>query len=263
MRATLIKTMLTNSEPRIKAVETTFRIVSGIVELQGANTSEISRYLDLPMSTAFEHLETLEGLGYIVRREGQYHLSTKFIKRGAESLNSYSIYHISEEELRNLAKKTGELTSLMIEENGYGVYLYTDDSENSLDAVVLPGNRSMLHVSAPGKAILAHLAADKRNKILKAQGLPKVTQNTITDMETLHDELEEIRDVGYAIDDEEGVRGLQGIGAPILSQESDEILGAISIYRPADQNIETLVEETVNPLSQSKNTIEITYTYHK
>jgi len=68
--------------------------------------------------------------------------------------------------------------------------------------------------------------------------------------------------IGYALDDEEGVKGLQGIGTPILSRETDEVLGAISVYRPADQNIEALVEKGLNPLSQAKNTIEITHTYH-
>jgi len=48
--------MITDNEPQINAVETTFTVISAIVELQGANVSEIAQYLDMPISTTFEHL---------------------------------------------------------------------------------------------------------------------------------------------------------------------------------------------------------------
>jgi len=49
--------MITDNEPQINAVETTFTVISAIVELQGANVSEIAQYLDMPISTTFEHLQ--------------------------------------------------------------------------------------------------------------------------------------------------------------------------------------------------------------
>jgi len=150
----------------------------------------------------------------------------------------------------------------MIEENGYGVYLYTDDSENRLDAVVVPGNRSMLHVSAPGESDTCPPIRRTVGRDFEVRGLPEVTENTIADREELNDELETIREDRLRARRRGRVKGLQGIGTPILSRETDEVLGAISVYRPADQNIEALVEKGLNPLSQAKNTIEITHTYH-
>jgi DNA-binding IclR family transcriptional regulator len=61
-------------------------------------------------------------------------------------------------------------------------------------------------------------------------GLPMVTENTITEKSELLEELEEIRERGYATDIEERTEGLCCVAAPVLLH--NEVLGAISVSAP-------------------------------
>jgi DNA-binding IclR family transcriptional regulator len=69
------------------------------------------------------------------------------------------------------------------------------------------------------------------DRIIKEHGLPEFTENTITDSEEFYTELEEIRNMGYAFDDEERLDGLRCVGSPLLN-ENDGVFGAISASGP-------------------------------
>lgn len=81
-----------------------------------------------------------------------------------------------------------------------------------------------------GKAILANFPRERVSDVVEEYGLPAWTENTITDEESLYEELNRIRNRGVAFDDEERIRGLQYVAAPI--QCDGELLGAISVSGP-------------------------------
>ncbi|MFB6187002.1 MAG: IclR family transcriptional regulator C-terminal domain-containing protein, partial [Halobacteriaceae archaeon] len=61
------------------------------------------------------------------------------------------------------------------------------------------GARRLPHANAAGKAILAHLPEDVVHDILDRTGLPEHTKHTITSRKELFDELDSIRERGYAV----------------------------------------------------------------
>lgn len=86
----------------------------------------------------------------------------------------------------------------------------------------------MLHATAAGKSILAHLPRAEVKSILDETGLRRYTQNTVTDREELFEQFETIRGRGYAVNREEHIKGLSAIAAPVTTPD-DEVLGAISV----------------------------------
>ena len=105
--------------------------------------------------------------------------------------------------------------------------------------------------------MLAHLPREEIEEIFDQYGLIRKTENTITDPEELFAELEDIRERGYAYNDEEEIEGLQAIGAPILDK-SDRVLGALSVSGPVrrmnDSDYhDTIVEKVIN----AANVIEV------
>ena len=76
--------------------------------------------------------------------------------------------------------------------------------------------------------MLASLERSKVVEIIKKIGMPKRTDKTMTDMEYLLDEIEEIKTRGYAFDDEEDTEGVFCVGAPIRNSNGSAI-GAISV----------------------------------
>ena len=178
-----------SKETPIQATKTTFTIVESLAKRDGAGLSELAQDLDLPKSTVHDHLTTLRDLGFLTKKGDHYRVGTRFVRLGAQVQHNMPIYGVAVPELRELAEITGEHTSLMIEENGLGIYLHTVESSNTVKIISIDGTATKLHTTAPGKAILAAHTREERDRIFEQHTLTAPTENTITDRQTLEREL--------------------------------------------------------------------------
>lgn len=245
----------------VKSTETTVAVVEGLKELEGAGVTELAEYLDVPKSTAHSYLSTLEQEEYVVKEDDAYYVGTRFLEFGAHARSRRGIYDIARPEVDRLAEETGELSNLLIEEHGSGVYLHRAEGSRAVQVDAHVGTRVYLHATSLGKAILAHLPDERVDAIVDQQGLPAITDQTVTDRETLDEALAEIRERGYATDDEERLEGLRCVAAPVLSND-DRVLGAISIAGPTnrlrgDRFTETLPDKVL----EAANVVELNVTY--
>jgi IclR family acetate operon transcriptional repressor len=97
-----------------------------------------------------------------------------------------------------------------------------------------PGMREEVHTSSLGKAILANLRDDQVKTVLDNIQLVPRTPKSIADIKTLLEELERVRQRGYAFDDEESQLGCRCVGAPIFGA-NNEPLAAISLSGPTSR----------------------------
>ena len=215
----------------VKATRTSFEIVETIREMDGPGVTELSNRLDLPSSTVYDHLKTLESDEYIVKRGNGYHVGMRFLDLGGHARQGMPLFRTAESEIQSLANETGEHANLMIEEHGMGVFLHTVKGEEAVQLDTHVGRRIHLHTSALGKSILAHLPDERVDEILDRRGLPRVTSKTIDSRDELDAQLAEIRERGYAIDDEERVEGMRCVAAPVLGGD-DHVYGAVSVSGP-------------------------------
>ena len=74
-----------------------------------------------------------------------------------------------------------------------------------------------VHATSVGKALVAHIAQDRLEQILRKGGMGKRTPKTITTVPRLLKELEKVRVQGYAVDDEENNLGARCVGAPVFN----------------------------------------------
>lgn len=122
------------------------------------------------------------------------------------------------------------------------------------------GFRIRLHHIGVGKAVLAHLSEERIEDIINTWGLPRSTENTITGREDLMEELETIRERGYAIDYEEWTKGLTCIGAPIIVDS--EVLGGISVSAPTRRPGDgTFDDDFIGEVVSTANEIELSLKY--
>ena len=245
----------------IKSVVRTFAILNALERLGGAGVSELSDDLDLPMSTVHSHLSTLVQEEYVVRDGQTYRVGVGILELGVYAREQVDIYEIAKSEVTALADETGEHASLMVEEHGRGVYLQREQRGQPLDVDVRVGSSVPLHATALGKAILAHMPADRVEEILDARPLEQFTPQTVTDPAAIEDELATVRETGVAVDDEERVRGLRCVAAPILSTE-DRVLGSVSVSGPASRiEGQYFREELPDVVRETVDTIELNVTY--
>jgi DNA-binding IclR family transcriptional regulator len=82
-----------------------------------------------------------------------------------------------------------------------------------------------------GKVLLSGLNRDELLETLGTAPLHRFTPNTIVDIQELKQELELVRDQGYAIDDEEAFPGIKCVAAPIMNRQG-HMIAAISATVP-------------------------------
>ena len=245
----------------VKAAKTSFEIINKIRELEGTGVSELASELDKPTSTIHDHLRTLESEEYLIKSDGDYYDGTRFLGIGEQARSRQKVYTIARQEVDELANETGEHTNLMIEEHGRGVFLYKSRGPDAVQLDTHAGMRVPLQTTAMGKSILAFRPREEVDEIIDRHGLPQITEKTITDREELCDELDEIAERGYAYDDEERVKGMRCVAAPITDNEGRAI-AAMSVSGPKSRlRGKQFREEVPDLILSSANVIEVNLTY--
>jgi DNA-binding IclR family transcriptional regulator len=242
-------------------VDTTLRIIETLNDSGTAGVTELARALDEPKSTVYNHLDTLNRRGYVVKTGNEYRLACRFLELGSTTRDRRLVYRIARDEVTTLAEETGELSGLIVEEHGYGVFLHRAKGDQAVRVDTHVGKRIHLHGAALGKAMLAFLPAKRVEEIIDRRGLPALTEHTITDEERLYEELKRIREAGVAFDDEERINGLRSVAVPLRTDDG-EVLGAISIAGPTSRmRGERFRSELPDQLRSAANVIGLNITY--
>lgn len=243
---------------RIKSGDTLFDAIHAVLELGPVGVTELAEHVDVPKSTMYEYLKTLEHHDYVVKRDGKYRLSFRFLNVGGRVRNATGIYQAAESELVELANKTGSNSGLVVEENGRGILLASNRSADATDLPFeeYPGLRMHLHSSAAGKAILAHLGDDRVDEIVDEHGLPGFTEETVTSREALETELERVRSRGFAVSRGERIKGLYSVAAPVIDIENN-VRGSVGVYGPTGNLEEDYIEETAQIVVQASTVVEM------
>ena len=218
----------------IKTTKTVFDILETLTEEERMTITEITERVDVSKGTVHAHLQTLKERGYLVQTDDKaYRLGIRFLALGghAQSTTYKRLYRSAKPELDRLAEDTGERVQVMVEEAGYGIYLYQALGSESVMTDSHIGMRIVLHATAAGKAYLAHLPREEVNAIVDTVGLAGYTDSTITDREALFETLADVRDRGVAYDEGERVSGIRCIGVPIQGDDG-VVLGALSVSVP-------------------------------
>jgi len=249
------------SETRgIKSDETLFALVERIRESDGAGVTELAEGLGLAKSTVHGHLSTMREHGFVVRRDGEYHLGLEFFGYGQYVRAGRDVYDAALPVLDNLAAETGETTWLMTHENGRVMVLDGRSTGPEINVNSLVGSWANMHANSGGKAILAHLPTETVDDIVDRHGLPAMTDATITDRERLHEELEETRERGFALNLAEDLRGIHAVAVPLFS--GDSVVGALAVAGPAHRmDHDRCTGELADSLGAAADDVEVSLAY--
>ncbi|MFB6308331.1 MAG: IclR family transcriptional regulator [Haloarculaceae archaeon] len=245
----------------VRAAKTSFQIIEALRRLDGAGVSELSDVLDMPVSTIHDHLQTLEAEEYLINEDGTYRVGARFLELGEQARSRMKVYEVAQPEIDELAANTGEHANLMIEEHGLGVFLYRARGENAVHLDTHAGMRVPLQTTSLGKAIMAYRPREEVEAILDEHGLPAITDRTITDRTELFEELEAVRERGFALDDEERIEGMRCVAAPITDSD-DRAIAAVSVSGPKSRMVDDRYRKEIPEMViRSANVIEVNLTY--
>lgn len=222
----------------IKAVERSFEILDALRRSGGSTISELSKHIDLSPGAIHTHLTTLKIRGYVIQEGNTYRAGPSCLLLGAHVRNNSKLFRAGKGQADEIALETGEVAHLLIEHDGRLLVLHERFGEDAVGRSFHQERREhaqgYLHCTAGGKAILANLPQERFDSVLSAGDLTSHTANTITDPATLSGEITDIRENGYALEDEEHLKGIRGVGAPIMKPNGD-IAGSIAVSGPTSR----------------------------
>ncbi|WP_027945186.1 IclR family transcriptional regulator [Amycolatopsis taiwanensis] len=175
---------------------------------------EIAGQADVSKTTAHRILATLVTEGYADASEGRYTIGNRLraLAARAQANEASGIEAI----LRTLQQDTGLTVHLAVLSGEHATYTHTVDPPAAWRIATFTGMQVPLHCTAAGKVMLAALGSGERSTLLRKTGLAARTPNTITDHKALEEQLEAVRNRGWATDYEERELALCSLAAPVL-----------------------------------------------
>jgi DNA-binding IclR family transcriptional regulator len=134
------------------------------------------------------------------------------------------------------------------------VYLAEEHGADAIDVRTMPGSREPMMSTAYGRAILSRFSdEDVRDPIV---GIRSASDDPIQDTDAHYEQIREVRERGYAIDDGETREGVRTVAAP--SVVGGRTVGAIGVSGPKSRFTDEAIAERLGPLVRTAaETIEI------
>jgi IclR family acetate operon transcriptional repressor len=198
----------------------------------GMSLAEIAEDVGLPKSSVLRYLSTLESRGYVQqdRVAGAYRPGLRAIPSRARHLEL--LRERARPLMERLRDRFGETINLAVLDGDRIAYLEILESNRAMRLAARVGDRVPVHSSALGKAICATLPDADVSAILRVEGMPMLTPNTITRVPDFLAQLERVRRTGHAIDDREHEEDGRCVAVAI---PRESVPAAISLSAPASR----------------------------
>ena len=212
--------------------------------------TEIAAEMDTSVGTLFPILHTLEQNQYLHRDDDKkYTLGFKLLERSNILLQSIDLREAAQPILRDLAKTCNCNAHLTVLHGWDVMYLHREEGRPSVTINEIVGRRVPAHCTASGKVLLAHLEESKLERYLRERELEPRTPNTITDPDVFREELNTIREQGYAEENEEFYQGNACIAAPVKNYQG-RVVGAVSVSFPPQSSPGPNCKQTTNVVKE-------------
>jgi IclR family transcriptional regulator, pca regulon regulatory protein len=199
--------------------------------------ADIADELGMSRSTTHRYVITLLALGYLEQGASRkYRLGLRVTDLGMSALNSTGLREHAQPYLEELRQRSSYTVSLGVLDGPEVLYVDQARSfrrgpvQSSLD--VRTGSRLPAYCTAMGKLLLANLPESDQRELLAQIKLTKQGPNSITSKKALREELDQVLDASFAVDDEELAKDLYSIAAPVRN-EARQVVAAVDISVPS------------------------------
>ena len=199
--------------------------------------ADIADELGMSRSTTHRYVITLLALGYLEQGASRkYRLGLRVTDLGMSALNSTGLREHAQPYLEELRQRSSYTVSLGVLDGPETLYVDQARSfrrgpgQSNVD--VRTGSRLPAYCTAMGKLLLANLPEADQRELLSQIKLSKQGPNSITSKKALREELDQVLDASFAVDDEEVAKDLYSIAAPVRN-EARQVVAAVDISVPS------------------------------
>jgi DNA-binding IclR family transcriptional regulator len=221
----------------VQSIDRALIILEIIANNEKVSLKELVMKTGLSKSTVHRLVNSLINNGYVQQNEitAQYEITFKMFQLGNKRVQNIDFLNVAKSMISQLTNTLGETCHLVVEDNNE--VLYIDKfvpSDNTRAMASKIGKRAPMYCTAVGKSILSTYTDEKIEEIWNDSNIIKLTENTITDFKNFMIEIENIREQGYSVDNEENENGIYCVSTYFVNYRN-EVQGAISLSFPISQ----------------------------
>ncbi len=231
----------------VQSLERAFGLLERMADAGGeTGLSELAASSGLPLPTIHRLMRTLVACGYVRQQANRrYALGPRLIRLGESAARPLATW--ARPHLARLVEETGETANMALLDGDEVVYVAQVPSRHSMRMFTEVGRRVLPHSTGVGKALLAGLPDRDVRELLGRTGMPAATERTLTDPDAFLAALVTVRELGFAVDDNEQEIGVRCIAVPVPAAPT---AAAISVSGPAGRVTDAATEKMVPLLKE-------------
>lgn len=217
----------------VQSVDRAIRVLEILAEHGQAGAGEIARELGVHPSTASRLVGALVAHDLVEQpdRRGKYRLGIGLLRLAGATAGQLDLTTQAQPICDALAAELDVTTNVAIATGGVAINVCQAQPSRAVTTQNWVGQRTVLHATSSGKVLLAYMSEEDLAEVLDGS-LDEFTPQTVTSPEKLREQLEEIRESGYATAEEEFEEGLNAVAAPVRAHDGT-VVAAISASGPA------------------------------
>jgi IclR family pca regulon transcriptional regulator len=185
--------------------------------------SEVANRTGLTRATARRVLLTLAELGYVDQDGRDFTLTPRVLDLGYSFLSSFRVVEMAEPFMERLVDEVRESSSMSVLDGAEIVYVARVPTSRIMTIALALGSRLPAYPTSMGRVLLAGLSDEDLGRYLAATSFDQLTPHTVTDPTRLRDIVQEVRENGYSLVDQELEEGVRSIAAPIKNGKGETI----------------------------------------
>jgi DNA-binding IclR family transcriptional regulator len=217
----------------VQSVDRALMVLEILGKFGSAGVTEIATELGVHKSTVSRLITVLESRGFVeqLSERGKYRLGFTIVRLAGSTSAQMDLAKESQPVCDELAQQSGETTNIAILDGARIINVVEAHGPAEITLRTWVGQNCPAHATSSGKALLSGLSAAAVRELL-GDPLPTFTETTISDVDVLLAELQQVRQAGWASVSEELEVGLNAIGAPVRDS-TGKVVAALSVSGPA------------------------------
>jgi len=213
----------------VQGLERGFAVIRAFSpEARSLTIAQVAERTGFSRAVARRYLFTLRALGYIIQHGDRFGLTPRLLDLGFAYLSTLDLTSVVPPFMDRVTSTLHESCSVSVLDGHEIVYVVRRPAKRIMSINLAVGSRLPAHATSMGKVLLASQNPENLDRFFEAAELQRLTDRTIVDESEFRAILEQVRDLGWAIADEETEKGVRSVGAPIYDRDG-AVCAAINV----------------------------------
>ena len=212
-------------------------------EIDMLSLADVARITGLSRASVRRALLTLETLGYVGSRSNRFYLRPRVLDLGYAFLSSSSAIDITQDQLRRLSARIGESVSACEYDDGDVVYVARAATETIMPIRLGIGRRLPAFCTSTGRVLISEFTPEQLDEFFEKYPREKLSPATIVDEAELRDKIAEVREQGWALNNQEVDLGARSVAAPVIGADGRYVSAVNVSVSTSRVSVQQLIDE--------------------